>query len=238
MYVQIAGYLEQEIKEGILKSGSRLPSERELGQRYNVSRITVRQAISSLEKSGLVYSVQGKGTYVRPAAIRQNLMTVTSFNKTLQEKGIKGSTTVLSFEKVLHESAHFRMQRITELFNVCSLRLLGLGDGNPMVYYHSFLREDIGNQMRPLALRMSEENEAFSTFDLYERIKQPIYRIEQEIFAENASTQICSLLKLKSGDAVLRLESIIYDHHEHVMEYKIGCYRADMYSFKLLRSLG
>lgn len=237
MYAQIAEDLEHQIKDGVIKSGNQLPSERELGQKYRVSRITVRQAISSLEQQGLVYSVQGKGTYVRQAAIRQNLMKVTSFSKTLQEKGLKASTIVLSIENNFHEHTPFRMQQIPDTVNVCSLKILGLGDNAPMVYYHSFLREDIGSSMCPVALQMSKEGEAFSTFDLYEHIGQHIYRIEQEIFAENASPQICSLLKIKKADAVLRLESIIYDSNEHVMERKIGYYRSDMYSFRLLRSV-
>lgn len=238
MYTQIAEDLKRQITEGLIKSGDQLPSERELGQAYMVSRITVRQAISSLEQQGLVYSVQGKGTYVRHAAIRQNLMMkVTSFSKTLQEKGLKASTIVLSIENNFHEYALFRMQQIPDTLNVCSLKILGLGDNTPMVYYHSFLREDIGNAMCPLALQMSKDGEAFSTFDLYERIGQHIYRVEQEIFAENAAPQIRSLLKIKRADAVLRLESIIYDSNEQMMECKIGYYRSDMYSFRLLRSV-
>lgn len=237
MYAQIAEDIERQIKEGIIKSGNQLPSERELGQKYQVSRITVRQAISSLEQQGLVHSVQGKGTYVHHAAIRQNLMKVTNFSKALQEKGLEASTIVLSIENNSHEYTPFRTQQIPDTLNGYSLKILGLGDNAPMVYYHSFLREDIGSSMCPLALQMSEKSEAFSTFDLYQHIGQQIYRIEQEIFAENATPQICSLLKIKKADAVLRLESVIYDSNEQVMECKIGYYRSDMYSFRLLRSV-
>lgn len=238
MYIQIAEELKQRIGNGVIKSGSRLPSERELGQEYKVSRITIRQAISLLERQGLVHSSQGKGTYVRHAAIRQNLMNVTSFSKTLQERGFKASTVVLSVENSFRESVQFRMRQIPETLKGYSLKILGLGDGNPMVYYHSFLREDVGASMCPLAVQMSKEGKAFSTFDLYERTELHICRIEQELFAENAAPHICSLLKTKDADAVLRLESIIYDSDDQVMECKIGYYRADMYSFRLLRSFG
>lgn len=237
MYMQIAQDLEQRIHSGELASGVKLGSERELGQTYEVSRITIRQAIALLEQKGLIYTVQGKGTYVQPTTIHQSLMHVTSFHKSLQEKGLRGSTTVLSYEESIRDVETFRMHSITEWDNLCSMKILGMGNGHPVVYYHSLLRKDIGRQMCPHALRMSEMGEAFSTFDLYEVIEQPICRIEQEIFAENAPTPISLLLKINRGDAVLRLESILFDEFQQIMEYKIGYYRADMYSFQLLRSI-
>lgn len=237
MYMQIAQDLQEAIRAGTIKAGMRLPSERELGETYEVSRITIRQAIALLEKNGLIYTAQGKGTYVRPMAISQSLMQVTSFSKTLQEKGLHASTTVLSYQRNIRDAEPFRMQRIESYAQLCSLRILGFGGDIPVVYYYSLLREDIGNRMCPLALKMSEDGEAFSTFDLYDTIGQPIYRIEQEIFAEAASAPIGSLLQINRGDPILRLESVIYDEAQQVMEYKIGHYRADIYSFRLLRSL-
>jgi len=237
MYVQISEDIKNQIANGELKSNSQLPSERELGQHYGVSRITIRQAIDLLEKNRLVFTVQGKGTFVERPTISQNLMKVTNFQKTLQEKGIKGSTVVLGFERNIQPSM-FSKRPAPKIFQSCGLKILGLGDGSPMVYYHSFLRGDVGEEMHPLAQRMSEGGEAFSTFDLYEKIGRPICRMEQQIFAENGQPQICSALRIDPADAVLRLESVIYDQYEQVMEYKIGYYRSDMYSFSILRSVG
>lgn len=237
LYIQIANDIEQEIRGGVLKSNEKLPSERELGDRYKVSRITIRQAIGILERNGLIYSVQGKGTYVRPTKIQQNLMRITSFAQTLQEKGLQGSTTVLSFEINPSKCVPLRMQNIQNAPASYSLKILGLGDGVPMVFYLSYFREDIGNQMCSMALDMSRKGMSFSTFDLYKLIAKPIGRIEQEIFAENIGQKVSAFLKIKHGDSVLRLESVIYDQDDEIMECKIGYYRADMYSFKLIRPM-
>jgi DNA-binding GntR family transcriptional regulator len=63
---QIADRLEKRIRSGDLPPRRSVPSETQLGQIYPVSRDTIRRAIEELRKRGLVYTVQGKGSYVRP----------------------------------------------------------------------------------------------------------------------------------------------------------------------------
>ena len=60
----VARQLEQRILEGALKSGDRLPAERELALELGVSRPCLREAIQKLASRGLLYSRQGGGTYI------------------------------------------------------------------------------------------------------------------------------------------------------------------------------
>jgi GntR family transcriptional regulator len=64
VYVQIADELEAEIEAGKPPPGSRLPSEAELVERFQVARPTVRQAIAELRERGKVKTLHGKGTVV------------------------------------------------------------------------------------------------------------------------------------------------------------------------------
>ena len=64
LYVQLADALERDIACGIYFAFDRLPSEQELMAKYEVSRVTVRQAIALLHKKGLIDVKQGKGTFV------------------------------------------------------------------------------------------------------------------------------------------------------------------------------
>ena len=63
-YRQLLQLLRQQILSGELAPGERLPTEEELLQRYGLSRGTVRKALEQLAAEGLVYTVQGSGTYV------------------------------------------------------------------------------------------------------------------------------------------------------------------------------
>lgn len=64
MYKQLTQIIISQITAGELKPGDKLPSEAELIRKYNVSRITVRAALSNLEEDGVLIRSQGKGTFV------------------------------------------------------------------------------------------------------------------------------------------------------------------------------
>jgi GntR family transcriptional regulator len=63
-YVKIKNYIKENIKLGKIKPGDKIPSEKELGDIFNVSRITATTAVRDLVNEGLVYRIQGKGTFV------------------------------------------------------------------------------------------------------------------------------------------------------------------------------
>ena len=64
LYIQIKDIYRDKILSGELKLGDKIESEMEIQQKYNVSRITARQAILDLEKEGMVKRGRGKGTFV------------------------------------------------------------------------------------------------------------------------------------------------------------------------------
>jgi DNA-binding transcriptional regulator YhcF (GntR family) len=69
LYIQVKKQIMDEIKKGTLKVGTKMPTERELSQRLNVSRNTVSAAYNDLEQDGALKSYQGKGTFVVEEAI-------------------------------------------------------------------------------------------------------------------------------------------------------------------------
>jgi len=64
IYVRVADWIESRIKSGELKSGSRLPPERELAQETGVAYDTIRRAAVLLRERGLIITVHRRGTYV------------------------------------------------------------------------------------------------------------------------------------------------------------------------------
>ena len=64
IYVRVADWIESRIKSGELKSGSRLPPERELAQDTGVAYDTIRRAAVLLRERGLIITVHGRGAYV------------------------------------------------------------------------------------------------------------------------------------------------------------------------------
>lgn len=76
LYEQIVQQIEESILTGTLKPGDQLPAERELAQRFGVSRTAVREAVKALQEKGLVEAYSGRGTFITKGtshAIRQSL---------------------------------------------------------------------------------------------------------------------------------------------------------------------
>lgn len=73
LYKKIYAELHEAIVEGRLAPGSRVPTEKELSEQYQVSRITSKRALTELEQNQLIYRVQGNGSFVRELKEKKRL---------------------------------------------------------------------------------------------------------------------------------------------------------------------
>lgn len=95
-YLEVASVLEAEI--GTLPPNSLLPTEEQLANRHDVSRVTIRGALDLLEKSGLISRMRGRGTVVSPAKIARRFAPIYSFEEDMRSQGIDFETRVASYE--------------------------------------------------------------------------------------------------------------------------------------------
>jgi GntR family transcriptional regulator len=73
LYAQVARDLAAHVRRGSMPPGTRLPPEPALAQTYGVNRLTVREALTSLTRQGLVRRVQGVGSFVADAPVRHRI---------------------------------------------------------------------------------------------------------------------------------------------------------------------
>ena len=100
LYRRIQADLRDRIHSGELAPGSQVETEQELMARYDVSRATVRQALSGLVSDGLVEIRRGLGTYVRKAAMEHRLGGFYSYSQEIERHGMKPGTRVRSLRVV------------------------------------------------------------------------------------------------------------------------------------------
>jgi len=101
LYYQLSAIIKRKIRMGSLKVGDKLPSEKELCERYKISRTTVRQAILSLVSEGLLYRKQGRGTFVARPKLSRGIMEVYSFSRDMKNLGLNPSSRVLEQKIIL-----------------------------------------------------------------------------------------------------------------------------------------
>jgi GntR family transcriptional regulator len=98
LYEQIATTLEQEIGQGIYEPSGKLPSEAELSERFDVSRVTVRLALGRLVEAHVVERKQGKGTFVKHRRLQHRLDVLRGFYDSLAAQGARASMELLRME--------------------------------------------------------------------------------------------------------------------------------------------
>jgi GntR family transcriptional regulator len=241
LYMHIKETLQQEIFDGTYDVNERIPSEKNLCERFDVSRITVRQAIRELVKEGCLYTQQGKGTYVAECdqkKINQPLQTITSFSDTVMKKGYNAGTHFLGNETLIVDFAFSKILQLDVGEQILKVHLIGTADGKPVVSYESYFSLSIGMKIVEEAKRKIQQQEAFSTLDLYEHIKAftPKY-VDQTFEAVGADEKTANLLKVSPGEPLVLITSIVYSAEERPLEYKKAYYHSEKYRFHIKRSI-
>lgn len=220
--------LYYQIKERLLaelpQPGARLPTESVLTARFGVSRMTVVQALRELEKEGLIYRIQGKGSFVSPPKFAQRLAKLRGFTEELQAQGLQPSTQLLALEQVVP---------LTQV-----VRELDLAPGE-MVWKVARLRcsgsEPIGLQTAYLPVRLCPDLRA-------EMINGSLYALLRERYGLEAARaqesyeaglagndQIARLLGVRPGAALLLGVRVTYGADELPFEYVVSQIRGDRY---------
>jgi GntR family transcriptional regulator len=104
LYLQVADRLERWIEFERLGPGAALPPEAQLQKRYGVSRVTVRSALTLLERRGRIERHQGRGTFVSLPTMERDLIELTSFTEHLASKGLASSSRLVEYERLPHRA--------------------------------------------------------------------------------------------------------------------------------------
>lgn len=139
LYQQVADDIKQKIESGEYKAGQILPSETRYCEIYNVSRVTVRNALSDLADQGFLLKRHGKGTYVQNKKIPSNLFTFNGFTTICRENNIETTSHVLCTRKEKASLQDIRTLGLHEEDFIIYLKRLRYADGHPVIIEHVHL---------------------------------------------------------------------------------------------------
>ena len=97
LYHQIRQRLLDQIQSGVFKQSEPLPSIQKIAATMGVSQMTVRQAVKSLCEAGVIYSKQGKGTFISRTKLEKDFRQVLSFSEETRSRGAKPRSKLISF---------------------------------------------------------------------------------------------------------------------------------------------
>lgn len=130
---EIRALIEQEIMDGVLEPGAKLPTEPELAQLYDAGRHSVRRAVTDLAKAGHLSVEQGRGTFVqaRPM-IDYAIGRRTRLRRNLDPKGIDVSGETLGYDRIPAPPSVARLLGIETGAEVIATRRRSMADGVPV----------------------------------------------------------------------------------------------------------
>lgn len=223
IYIQVASKIERQIKDGLYKTKDRLPSERELSTIYEVSRMTVRHAISVLETKGIVYKEKGSGTYIKALSFQQH--NVKSFTKTVGDMGYKVHTQVLELSRISSLESIAKQLELPEGTQFYKVKRLRLGNDIPMALEILYIPIDFCPGLDDYNLEQSIYQLLEDHYDI--KVSKVSYKMEAVI----ANPIHAKLLKLNKACALLKVTGTTIDHKDNHFMYEESLYRSDLYNY-------
>jgi GntR family phosphonate transport system transcriptional regulator len=228
LWHQLEAILADDILAGRLQAGSQMPTEPDLMARFEVSRFTVRQAIASLERRGLVRAEQGRGTFVQAQLLKYPISGRTRFSRNLIEQGFDPGIEILS-ERVVPAGAEIGAQlRIAEHQSVVHRRGIGKANDVPVELANAFVPL---NRFPNFLARRAQHQTATATFASY-GVKDYI-RASTLIEARMPSVEEARLLRQPPGSPVFVVTRLDTDLDGVPILFGRGVWSAERVSFEM-----
>ncbi|OQM46138.1 phosphonate metabolism transcriptional regulator PhnF [Anoxybacillus sp. UARK-01] len=227
IYYQLEQGIKEMIEKGQLQPGEMIPSEREWSERYDISRMTVRQAINNLVNDGYLVRQRGKGTFVATKKIEQPLKGLTSFSEDMRARGMEPGTKVLSFGTIPASSSLAGQLHVSEEEEVYEVRRLRLADQLPIAL-------EIAYVPCSLVPHLTEEIVSGSFYEFIEQKQLLTIRSATQILEASVARKVeADLLQIKEGAPVLLIQRNSYLENGQPLEVVKSVYRADRYKFMI-----
>ncbi|MDR3724908.1 MAG: GntR family transcriptional regulator [Terracidiphilus sp.] len=232
-YFQFCTYAESKIKAKEWRSGQLFPSEQELCEILGVSRTVVRQAMSELQRKGLIQKQNGKRSAIAAPAYEAGLMqTLRGLYQDVTQKGKKLTTQVMQLKVVEANAEVAAALQLPPGTSVIQLDRLRFIDATPEVFVSTYLPEAICPQLL---------QEDFSGQSLYEvlavKFGLRIAQGKRTIEAITLNREEGALLGLRAGKPALLLRSIGQLEDGTPLEYFVAKHRGDRSKFEVVFAL-
>lgn len=227
VYYQLKQIILQKINDGEWLPGCAISSERELCNIFNVSRMTIRQALNELVVEGILYKEKGKGTFVSQPRVEQ--MDVMSFTDAATNKGLEAATEVKAFEIESPDLYVLEKLQLMELENVYYLQRVRKANNQIVAIEELYLPERLfqGLDEKDLSgsfYKILNENYGY-TIDHAETSLEAVIpdKDELKLFKEEQTIPLLKTCSVYVTDKSLRLfyEESLYRSDKYLLNINI-----------------
>ena len=226
LHIQVEAMLRNLIELPEYQNGKMFPNEVHIAKKLGISRNTVRQATNKLVYERLLVRKKGVGTRVAKNNITTRLNKWTSFTHEMDQKGVSFKNYTVKVSSVFPDKEIQQLFKIADGIKVIKLeRLRGLEKG-PIVYFISYFHPATG----------LTEKEDYSQ-PLYEKLEKEhhitVAVSKEGISAILANKKLAAKLNISEGDPILFRKRVVCDPGDRPIEYNLGYYRADSFTYTI-----
>lgn len=226
LHTQVEEMLRTMIKKPEYQNGKLLPNEVDLAKKLGISRSTVRQATNKLVYERLLVRKKGVGTKVSRNNITTKLNKWTSFTHEMDEKGMVFRNYNIKVSEVIPDKEIQQLFNIRDGVKTLKMERVKGPESGPVVYFISYFHPRTG----------LSANDDFSR-PLYETLEKEHHIVasvsKEGISAILADAKISKLLNVKVGDPILFRKRVVCDPGDRPIEYNLGYYRADRFTYTI-----
>lgn len=224
IYEQIYQKLRSKIDKSEFVEGGAFPSERELAEKFGVSRMTVRQALNSLKQDGLIYHERGIGTFVSKRKLDVHTRNLVGFTEEMKELGLSPSSRLIlarcdfANEEIAQD---LELNIGDEVFHFQRLRL---ADDSPMAFEDAYLPKKHYPNLDKFNL---EENSLYQVLEREYNVK--MNSASEVLEAVNLDKEMAKILSVKPNSPALVVHRVVFSDANKAVESVKTFYRADRY---------
>ncbi|WP_082232409.1 GntR family transcriptional regulator [Halobacillus massiliensis] len=225
LYKQVAYQIKKDIVSSKLNKDEAIPSENKLAVKYDVSRVTIRQAIQLLVKEDILYKVRGSGTYVKNTKIEHDIYRLQSFTEEMLHLNQEPTNQILEFSMQQPKDSIRETLRLLEGEKVFFIRRLRCADEEPMILEETYM---------PVSLfpDLSVEVMTKSKYEYVERKGYVIKERQGEILPMTPDEELKEILHLANDSSILSMNLWAYLEDDTVFEFTKLYFRSEKYTFK------
>lgn len=228
LYHQLYVLLKASITNGTVQFGEQMPTEAQLSATFDLSRITVKRAMDELAADNLIARRRGTGSHVIyeyvPEPVKAPLVGMLEH---VAEMGKHSKVKVLSIDNLVPPAA------VRELLNLEAdgkaikvMRVRSNESGHPYAYYVSWT-------LAPEASFTKKNIESKTRLSILREDGIKITNVEQTLAAENAQSDVASLLDVPVGTALLSLQRHSFDGNGKLIDILYGLYNPKLFTYKM-----
>jgi len=226
LHAQVEELVREMIKDPEFKNGDFLPNEMNLAKQLGISRNTVRQAFNKLVYEGLLIRKKGVGTRVADQSVNTRANNWLSFSQEMKASGIEIINFDLKSSWVEADDTMASFFEVPVGKKILKLERLRGRENYPFVYFISYFHPRIG----------LTGNEDFSRplYEILEKEHSVVVKVsKEEISSELAGAEIGKILNINPASPILKRMRFVYDPGGRPVEYNLGYYIADSFSYTI-----